>query len=391
MDRASRHSSSALMLLTDQGRLKVRETMRVILLGAGVIAHHHADAALRVFGRDKVTLWAADPSESARHRFAAAFPQARVESDPAALLAEPTRDDDIAVVAVPPWLHKDMTIAALHSGRHTLCEKPLAMNVVEAAAMLAAARQAGRRLGCCSGRFLGHPPTQHVRQLLDDGTLGEVYHVRWVAVEPRLRVGIEYLPELTWYLDRSRSGGGNLQGWGPYDFAVINWLLQPTEVEVCLAAVARVHTDVRLPPHVTYDIEDHTIAALRLTRSDGSTVMLDYEIASCTHAIPRSETQIEGTRGAVSWSWLEFKDPQGRVLLRTDAANQPVEQAFEQGVDTALGHHDKPLAYFAAALRGQPAPAVLDGQAIFNFACIRAIYDAARTGRPRTVRRSDYP
>lgn len=365
--------------------------MRIILLGAGVIAHHHADAALRIFRSADVALCAADPSEPARRRFADAFPHARVEADPAALLAEPTREDDIAVVAAPPWLHKDLTIAALRSGRHTLCEKPLAMDIDEAAAMLAAARQARRHLGCCSCRFLGHPPTEKVRHLIEAGTLGQVYHVRWTALEPRLRVGIEYLPQLTWYLDRSRSGGGSLQGWGPYDFAVINWLLQPTEVEVCLAAAARVHTDAPLPPNIIYDIEDHTIAALRLTRADGSTVMLDYEIASCTHAGPHVQTQIEGTRGAVNWSWLDFKDPQGRVILRTDAANQPVEQVFEQGVDTALGHHDKPLAYFAAALRGQPAPAVLDGQAIFNFACIRAIYDAARTARPQTVRRSDYP
>jgi predicted dehydrogenase len=369
----------------------VREAMRIILLGAGVIAHHHAHAALRVFDQDKVVLWAGDPNEVARCQFAAAFPQARVEADAATLLAEPACDDDIAVVAVPPWLHKDLTIAALHSGRHTLCEKPLAMNMDEATAMLTTARLMNRRLGCCSCRFLGHPPTQKVRELLDDGELGEVYHVRWIAKEARQRVGIEYLPELTWYLDRSRSGGGNLQGWGPYDFAVINWLLEPTQVEVCMARIARVHTDVHLPPHVTYDIEDQTIAALRLTRHDGSTIMLDYEIASCTHGSPRTETQIEGTRGAVSWSWLDFKDPKGLVVLRADAANHPVECVFEQGVDERLGHHDKPLAFFAGALRGEPAPAVLDGQAVFNFACIRAIYDAARTGRPRIVRRSDYP
>jgi predicted dehydrogenase len=48
-------------------------------------------------------------------------------------------------VASPVFLHAPQTMACLRSGRHVLCEKPMAMNFVEAKSMLEAARIAGKR------------------------------------------------------------------------------------------------------------------------------------------------------------------------------------------------------------------------------------------------------
>src|SRR4051812_10719020 len=50
-------------------------------------------------------------------------------------------------IATPVFLHAPQTIAALHAGRHVLCEKPMALNYAEATAMAQAARETGRTLG----------------------------------------------------------------------------------------------------------------------------------------------------------------------------------------------------------------------------------------------------
>ena len=52
------------------------------------------------------------------------------------------RDDvNLVYIATPPFLHHAQAIAALQAGKHVICEKPLAMNVEEADAMIAEARK----------------------------------------------------------------------------------------------------------------------------------------------------------------------------------------------------------------------------------------------------------
>ena len=53
---------------------------------------------------------------------------------------------DLVIVATPNTFHKPLTVAALAKGAHVLCEKPMAMNAGEAREMLAASREADRRL-----------------------------------------------------------------------------------------------------------------------------------------------------------------------------------------------------------------------------------------------------
>ncbi len=137
-------------------------------------------------------LHAADPNAEARRVFAEANPQATMHDDAAAMLASPSRDDDIVVNATPPVLHHGLTIAALDSGRHVLCGKPLAMDADEARSMLRRARERGRRLGCCSNRMLANPATDAVAELIREGALGRPYHVTWIERRVRGRTGIEY-------------------------------------------------------------------------------------------------------------------------------------------------------------------------------------------------------
>ena len=64
--------------------------------------------------------------------------------DFAGLIADP--GVDVVVVAVPSHLHADYSVAALHAGRHVVCEKPMATSVADAERMTAAAAESGKLL-----------------------------------------------------------------------------------------------------------------------------------------------------------------------------------------------------------------------------------------------------
>src|SRR5262249_19036316 len=87
----------------------------------------------------------------------------RVWTDLAEALADP--DVDAVYVATPVFLHAPQTIAALHAGKHVLCEKPVAMDFDQACSMTRAARDAGKTLGIAYYRRM-YPKLQRARDLL---------------------------------------------------------------------------------------------------------------------------------------------------------------------------------------------------------------------------------
>ncbi len=359
-------------------------SMRILLAGAGVISRFHAGALADL----SPELLVADPSAAALSGFLEQFPETRAYTSVDAMLAEPARRDDIVVVASPPFTHRDIALQALASGRHVLCEKPLAMNLGEALEMLAAAKAGGLLLGCCSSRFLGVPATERAKQYVDEGRLGRLYHATFVNRRRRSRTGLEYQPSTPWFLDRTRSGGGTLMDWSPYDFTTLNHVLRPRQVEVLSAWMTNPHTATNLPPGAVFDTEQHVGAALRYHRANGETLDIDFERSACTHGGERRITEVEGSIGAVAWEWLDYLGD-GSVTLTTDVDGHAIE-TIEKPTDQALPPiHHRPLVYFVARTLGQPSLAVVNEQAIFNFACLQAVYDCVATGRPQSVRLGD--
>jgi predicted dehydrogenase len=88
------------------------------------------------------------------------------------------RDDVHAVIiATPNVLHSEIAQLAMAHGKHVLCEKPLAMTVSEAQAMVDAARRADvRNMTAFTYRFV--PAMRYLKHLVDQGDFGLLYHYR---------------------------------------------------------------------------------------------------------------------------------------------------------------------------------------------------------------------
>lgn len=89
------------------------------------------------------------------------------------------RCDDVhaIVIATPNFLHAPITIAAARAGKHVLCEKPIAMNTVEAVQMASDCDAANvRHMTAFTYRFV--PAMRYMTHLLKRGDIGEPYHFR---------------------------------------------------------------------------------------------------------------------------------------------------------------------------------------------------------------------
>ncbi|MGI8869104.1 MAG: Gfo/Idh/MocA family protein [Mycobacteriales bacterium] len=141
------------------------------------------------------------------------FGYAATETDWHALIA---RDDvDLVDVCTPGDSHAEISIAALQAGKHVLCEKPLANTVDEARAMVAAADKA-RADGVRSMVAFNYrrvPAVAYLRQLIADGRLGTIRHVRaqylqdWI-IDPEF--------PLAWRLQKDKAGSGALGDLGAH-------------------------------------------------------------------------------------------------------------------------------------------------------------------------------
>jgi predicted dehydrogenase len=108
---------------------------------------------------------------------------------------------EAVVVVTPDDQHLPMTLAAVDSGLHVLCEKPLANNAADARRMLEAAQRRGiKHMVLFTWRW--QPHFQYVKALLEDGTFGRVHRAQFSFISGSARGGA-----YEWRLDPARANG----------------------------------------------------------------------------------------------------------------------------------------------------------------------------------------
>jgi predicted dehydrogenase len=118
--------------------------------------------------------WLCDFDINALERLARTFPSARATSELSELLEDP--ELDAVVLATPVPSHAELAVKVAEAGKHCFVEKPLATNAADAERAVAAAQDAGKIL--MVGHLLEyHPAVDRLKELVDDGELGELYYL----------------------------------------------------------------------------------------------------------------------------------------------------------------------------------------------------------------------
>ncbi|MDH3222296.1 MAG: Gfo/Idh/MocA family oxidoreductase [Gemmatimonadota bacterium] len=192
--------------------------MNVGIIGASFAKAAFLPALRHVEGADVVAL-ASARLESARSA-ADAFDVPHAYDDWEKMLA--SHAFDLVCIATPTVLHEPQTMAAIETGAHVLCEKPTAMNAVQAARMLEAAESAGR-VHMIDHELRFNPNRMRIAELIQGGELGEIRHLDISNVgtswaDPSSR------PKGDWW-SSADMGGGRLGANGSHQVDLVRWWL----------------------------------------------------------------------------------------------------------------------------------------------------------------------
>ncbi len=131
------------------------------------------------------------------------------------------RDIDAIDITAPSNMHKVIAIAAAENGKHVFSEKPLALNLADAREMLEAVQKAGvkHQIGF-NYRFA--PAIQLAKQIINDGKLGTIRHVRASYLQDFITD-----PEfpLVWRLQKDICGSGSLGDLGAHFIDLARFLV----------------------------------------------------------------------------------------------------------------------------------------------------------------------
>jgi predicted dehydrogenase len=157
--------------------------------------------------------WVCDVDPAALEFATGRHPSPRTTRDYRELLADPAVQ--AVVVATPPETHAEIVGAALDSGKHVLCEKPLATTSEDCIRLEHAARASGRVL-MVGHTYIFNPAVRLLRRYVADGAIGRVRYVHSVRTGPGpVREGVNALWDLA-----------------PHDFAMVLYVVGETPVEV---------------------------------------------------------------------------------------------------------------------------------------------------------------
>ncbi len=238
-------------------------------------------------------------------RIAAKFGILRTFTDYTQMLAEVR--PEVVVVLTPNHEHAPMVLAALEAGAHVICEKPLALHSGEAAALLNRAEELGRR-HMTFFTYRGMPGPRFVKQLVDAGYTGRLYHVQACYLH-----GSWLNPDrpASWKTTRVEAGSGALGDLGTHVIDLLQWWFGPMACVVGSLATfiaERPRADAR---RASVETDDAAAFVAEFVNGGQATVQLS-RVAAERHNYQRFE--LYGSAGTLVYEYDQPLAHAGRVF-----------------------------------------------------------------------------
>jgi predicted dehydrogenase len=338
------------------------------VIGTGFIGTVHVEQLRRIGVQVRGVLGSSPERGAAR---AGALGVAQAYPSLESLLDDPSVQ--VVHVTSPNHLHVPQARAILESGRHVVCEKPLAMTAAESAELVELAAHSGL-VNAVNFNIRFYPLHQHVRDLVAAGGLGEVrfvtghYFQDWLLLES----------DWNWRLEPDK--GGSLRAVGDIGS---HWLdlmtfLTGQHVTAVMADLATFIPQRAQPrgPVETFSTERSADTVEReMATEDAAAILLRFangargSVAVSQISAGRKNSlqwEIDGSTAAAAWDsenpdqlWVGHREQSNEILLRNPALMADAGRV-------------------AAALPGGH----VEGFADTFGALFRAIYADVVTGRP---------
>jgi predicted dehydrogenase len=333
--------------------------LRFAVLGCGRIARRHVDAILKCSDAELVAVCDVD---AARAHSLASTCGARAFTDLEEMLrASP--EIDVVNVLTPSGNHADHAVRVAGHGKHVVVEKPMALTIADADAMIHACQRAERRLFVVK-QLRYNVPVQHLARALEAGRFGKL--VMGTVRVRRCRRQEYYAQDSwrgTWELD-----GGVLANQASHHIDLLMWMLGDVQSVYAKATTRLV------------DIETEDTAAVVLQFANGALGMIEATTAARPVDFEGS-LSIMGERGTVEIGGFSVNSLKTwRFEDETPADEATVRECTALPEDYGYGHRAF-IQNVVSTIRGQSA-ALVDGfEGRRSLEVIEAIYQSIASGR----------
>ena len=353
-------------------------TVKAGIIGCGGIANGKHLPALKNLPDVSVVAFCdiiKERAEEAAKKFGAEG--ARVYTDYRELLADP--EVETVHVCTPNRSHSFITVDALDAGKHVICEKPMAINSVEAKKMLDAAKRNNRVL------TIGYQSRQrddslYMKKEAEEGTFGDIYYANAIAIRRRA------VPTWGVFLDEYEQGGGPLIDIGTHALDLTLWMMDNYKPKMVVGTKYKKLGDQKNTANAwgDWDPEKYTVedsAFGFVVMENGATVSVESSWALNIADPEEASTLLVGDRGGADMHdglRLNYVKNGRQVIEKPDFSTGGV--AFFEGTS------DDPKdlechAFYDSVINGTPLRTKPE-QAMVVTQILEAIYESAATGKP---------
>ncbi len=248
---------------------------------------------------------------------------------------------DAVSVCTPNYLHAPISKAALNAGLHVLCEKPMSTSKQEAEAMIAAAKESGKKLMIAHNqRFVASH--QRARQLISSGEIGKIYSFR-TAFGHGGPEGWSVDGKESWFFEKDKAFVGAMGDLGVHKTDLLRYVLgeEITEVGSFVETSAKVFADVDDNAVCVLKTETGIIGTLAaswayVSKEDNSTIIYGEKAILRLEDDPNNSLVVQYVNGDVVNYQL------GKIQSN-DAGGQRTTHVINHFVDAVIHNQEPPV------------------------------------------------
>jgi len=349
--------------------------IRLGLIGAGQRGQHHLRTYQKIDGAEIVAV--ADIAETQTRQVAAEFNIPNVYTDYRDLLK---RDDIEAVdICVHNNLHRPATVAALETGKHVYCEKPMAGSYVDAKAMYDTAQATGLQLAIQLGTLFAKE-TRAAKTLIEAGQLGQIYHARSTGFRRRGRPFVDGYGAAP-FVQKRHAAGGALYDMGIYHIAQLLYLMDnPAVKRITGKTYQKLAMDPEREKSSGYDVEELGLGFIHFAAD----VTMDIIESWAIHLDNFEGSSLVGPLGGIRLRPFGFYHNVGDLDLNStadlDAAHFRWNALHPEG-----DAYEDSQSHWIAGLQGRVKPLPTAELALNTMLISEGIYLSDRLGREVTA------